>query len=85
MRVRVLVFGVLKDFIHGDSSQLDLPDGATVQTVLDLYRGLSANHHDLWSSVAVAVNRQYVTAAHVLSGGDEVALQGKIQAEIVLR
>ena len=74
MRVRVLVFGVLKDFIHGDSSQLDLPDGATVQTVLDLYRGLSANHHDLWSSVAVAVNRQYVTAAHVLSDGDEVAL-----------
>jgi MoaE-MoaD fusion protein len=74
MRVRVLVFGVLKDLIKGDSSQLDLPDGAAVQTILDFYRGLTANHSDLWSSVAVAVNRQYVTAAHLLADGDEVAL-----------
>jgi molybdopterin converting factor small subunit len=74
MRVSVLVFGVLKDVIHGDSSQLDLPDGSTVQTLLDFYRGLSGNHHSLWSSIAVAVNRQYVTATHLLADGDEVAL-----------
>ena len=80
MRVRVLVFGVLKDLLRADSgkpedsSNLDLPENASVQTVLDHYRGLSANHHGLWSSIAVAVNRQYVTAEHLLSDGDEVAL-----------
>jgi len=80
MRVRVLVFGVLKDLLRADSgkpedsSNLDLPNGASVQTVLDHYRGLSTNHHGLWSSIAVAVNRQYVTAEHLLSDGDEVAL-----------
>ena len=74
MRVRVLVFGILKDLIRGESSQLDLPDGATVQTVLDFYRGLGSNHSAVWSSVAVAVNRQYVTGAHLLADGDEVAL-----------
>jgi len=74
MRVRVLVFGVLKDLIHGDSSQLDLPDGATVQTLLDFYRRLAETHAGLWLSIAVAVNRQYVTAAHPLADGDEVAL-----------
>ena len=80
MRVRVLVFGVLKDLLHADSSKsedssnLDLPEGASVRTILDHYRGLFANHHGLWSSIAVAVNRQYVTAEHLLSDGDEVAL-----------
>ena len=74
MRVRVLVFGVLKDLIHGDSSQLDLPDGATVQTLLDFYRRLAETHAGLWLSIAVAVNRQYVTAAHPLADGDEIAL-----------
>src|ERR1700757_939000 len=74
MRVRVLVFGVLKDFIRGDSSQIDLPGGATVQTLLDHFRGLADKHVALWSSIAVAVNRQYVTAAHLLADGDEVAL-----------
>ena len=74
MRVRVLVFGVLKDFIHGASSQLDLPEGATVQTLVDFYRRLAVNHDALWPSIAVAVNRQYVTASHLLADGDEVAL-----------
>jgi MoaE-MoaD fusion protein len=74
MRVRVLLFGVLKDVIHGDSSQLELPGGATVQTLLDHYRGLAGNHAALWSSIAIAVNRQYATATHLLADGDEVAL-----------
>ena len=74
MRVRVLVFGVLKDLIPEQSSDVDLSDGANVQTLLDRYREHAANHSALWSSLAVAVNREYVTAAHPLSDGDEVAL-----------
>jgi molybdopterin synthase catalytic subunit/molybdopterin converting factor small subunit len=74
MRVRVLVFGVLKDFIHSDSSQLDLPDGATVRMLLDDLKKYGDGKSALWSSIAVAVNRQYVTAAHLLADGDEVAL-----------
>ena len=74
MRVRVLVFGVLKDLIPDQSRELDLPQGATVGTLLDRYRKHAANHSSLWSSLAVAVNREYVTPAHLLSDGDEVAL-----------
>jgi MoaE-MoaD fusion protein len=74
MRVRVLVFGVLRDLIPNQSSELELPSGTTVATLLDQYREHAANHSVLWSSVAVAVNREYVTAAHPLSDGDEVAL-----------
>jgi molybdopterin converting factor subunit 1 len=74
MRVRVLVFGVLKDLISQPSGELDLPDGATVAVLLDHYRHRATGNGSLWSSLAVAVNREYVTAAHPLSDGDEVAL-----------
>jgi molybdopterin synthase catalytic subunit len=74
MRVRVLVFGVLKDLISPQPAELDLPDGATVSALLDHYRGSTAGQASFWSSLAVAVNREYVTATHPLSDGDEVAL-----------
>jgi MoaE-MoaD fusion protein len=74
MRVRVLVFGVLKDLIPDQSSEFDLPDGATVRVLLDGLNKHAAGQAALWSSLAVAVNRQYVTAAHLLADGDEVAL-----------
>jgi len=74
MRVRVLVFGVLKDLISQPSGELDLPDGATVAVLLDHYRHRATGNGSIWSSLAVAVNREYVTAAHPLSDGDEVAL-----------
>jgi molybdopterin synthase catalytic subunit len=74
MRVRVLFFGVLKELIPAQPGELDLPVGATVATLLDRYRHVSANHSALWSSIAVAVNREYVTVSHLLKDGDEVAL-----------
>jgi molybdopterin synthase catalytic subunit len=42
--------------------------------LLDHYRHRATGNGSLWSSLAVAVNREYVTAAHPLSDGDEVAL-----------
>jgi len=74
MRVRVLVFGVLKDLIPEQIGEIDLPGGSTVATLLERYRGHTTNHAGLWSSIAVAVNREYATATHLLADGDEVAL-----------
>jgi molybdopterin converting factor small subunit len=70
MRVKVLYFGVLKDYF-GDSADVGLPDGADVAALL-------VQHEDraniIWKSIAVAVNRQYAKAGDVLHDGDEVAL-----------
>jgi molybdopterin synthase catalytic subunit len=74
MRVRVLLFGVLKDLISQPSGELDLPDGATVRVLLDDLKKYAAGQATLWSSLAVAVNHEYVTASHPLADGDEVAL-----------
>ncbi len=73
MRVRILVFGVLKDVISEASPALELPDGACVLDVLDHYRQ-SCRESKVWDTLAVAVNREYVSAGHVLLDGDEVAL-----------
>jgi MoaE-MoaD fusion protein len=74
MRVRILVFGVLKDLIPASFATLDLPDGAGVRDLLDHYRSSFEHREELWRSVAVAVNREYVSANHALKDGDEVAL-----------
>lgn len=74
MRVRVLVFGVLKDLIPETSAALELPDGGRVRDLLDHYGKSMAIPADLWRSMAIAVNREYVSADSVLQDGDEVAL-----------
>ncbi|HEX5235189.1 MAG TPA: molybdenum cofactor biosynthesis protein MoaE [Silvibacterium sp.] len=74
MRVRVLVFGVLKEIIPESPASLELPDGARVGDVLTHYRETFAKSDSLWRSVATAVNREYVTGDHGLREGDEVAL-----------
>lgn len=74
MRVQILVFGVLKDLIPEQSGEIDLPGGSRVRDLIDRYRSHFAGRDSLWASLAVAVNRQYVTASHLLQEGDEVAL-----------
>jgi molybdopterin synthase catalytic subunit/molybdopterin converting factor small subunit len=74
MRVTVLFFGVLKEMFSGESQTLELPDGSTVDTVLEHFRGLAPEHPSLWPVLAIAVNRDYATRGSLLRNGDEVAL-----------
>jgi len=73
MQVRVLPFGILKDWLG--ASTLELPEGATVAALLDqLASGRAPVPPSTWSSIAVSVNHEYAQPAHVLSDGDEVGL-----------
>ena len=74
MRVQVLYFGVLKDHLAGGSQMLDLPQGATVETLLAYHRKLAPEQRKLWSVLAIAVNQEYSSLTRVLEDGDEVAL-----------
>jgi molybdopterin synthase catalytic subunit len=73
MRVRLLTFGLLKDLLPSNGF-FDLPAGSTVAGLLEVCRQSSPGNDSLWKSLAVAVNREYVAAAHTLHEGDEVAL-----------
>jgi molybdopterin synthase catalytic subunit len=71
MRVKVLVFGVLKEMMTGESQTLDLPEGSTVESLLN---SLLPTQTALRPTLAVAVNQHYATRDHRLQEGDEVAL-----------
>jgi len=74
MRVTLLAFGMLRELMGSATTRLDLPAGATVKDVLERCRAVAPEKDGLWSSVAVAVNQEYVRAGHRLADGDEVAL-----------
>ena len=73
MRVRVLPFGILKDWLGASATTLELPDGASVGDLLDRVGELQ-NAAPALRGIAVSVNAEYATAAHLLSEGDEVGL-----------
>lgn len=72
IQVRVLRFGVLKDHWGTPESAIDLPEGATVASLLDLLRA-SCPSAPL-QGIAVSVNSEYATAVQTLNNGDEVGL-----------
>jgi molybdopterin converting factor subunit 1 len=74
MRVTVLYFGVLKDLAAAEQDALELPEGETVAGLVHHLRESASKQSEVWSSLAVAVNREYAVADTVLRDGDEVAL-----------
>jgi molybdopterin synthase catalytic subunit len=73
MLVRILPFGILKDWLG--ATTLDVPEGATVRVLLDhLAAGRGRVPASTWASIAVSVNHEYAQPAHILREGDEVGL-----------
>ncbi len=72
MQVRVIPFGVLKDWLGSAPATVELREGASVG---DLLAGLGARTpQPPLRGIAVSVNAEYATAAQVLHEGDEVGL-----------
>lgn len=76
MQVRVLPFGVLKDWLGGSISTIELPEGASVADLLDRLTTTNSAHNlaAILHGIAVSVNAEYASATHPLSDGDEVGL-----------
>ncbi len=76
MRVQVIPFGVLKDWLGSSASTVELPDGASVAVLLERLRTTlpAGARAEMLGSIAVSVNAEYAQAAHILRDGDEVGL-----------
>jgi molybdopterin synthase catalytic subunit len=74
MRVHVLFFGMLKDFVGKTSDVLELPDGGLVRDVLSHYSSAFPQMKLSKASLAVAVNKEYAGPETALRANDEVAL-----------
>jgi MoaE-MoaD fusion protein len=74
MLVRVLMFGVVKEFTDSPDQVLDLPEGSTVES---LFAELVARYpklDGLAGSLAMARNQQFALPGEALADGDEIAL-----------
>jgi MoaE-MoaD fusion protein len=72
MQVRVIPFGVLKDWLGTSPATVELREGASVA---ELLAGLGARvPAPPLRGIAVSVNAEYATAEQVLREGDEVGL-----------
>ncbi|MGA2569523.1 MAG: molybdenum cofactor biosynthesis protein MoaE [Terracidiphilus sp.] len=72
----MIPFGVLKDWLGPLPGAVELPEGATVETLLDRLRATLPENapEQLLRGIAVGVNAEYAQAAQVLRDGDEVGL-----------
>jgi molybdopterin synthase catalytic subunit/molybdopterin converting factor small subunit len=74
MEVRVLFFGMLKDFAGGESEHLSLPENATLEDLLAHYGEVNPRLKNSLSSIAISVNQEYAPRSTKLVHGDEVGL-----------
>jgi len=76
MHVRVIPFGILKEWLGPDATEVELPDGATVGSLLEHLRATLPERapKDALSGIAVGVNAEFAQAAQLLHDGDEVGL-----------
>lgn len=83
MQVRLLTFGILKDWLPSGST-IELPEGVTVAALLN---HLATERRPVpaatWASLAVSVNSEYAQSAHVLRDGDEVGLLPPVSGGIL--
>jgi molybdopterin synthase catalytic subunit/molybdopterin converting factor small subunit len=72
VQVRVISFGILKDWMGPSARTVELPEGASVGELLGrLGQGVPP---DALKGIAVSVNSEYATAGQVLKESDEVGL-----------
>jgi molybdopterin synthase catalytic subunit len=74
MRVRVLLFAILRDRAGVSEVALDLPQGATVAAAAEAVFGRFPELRGAARSLAYAVNRAYCRPDATLKDADEVAL-----------
>jgi MoaE-MoaD fusion protein len=93
MRIRVLLFGQLKDIVGREEDHLELEPGASLSDLMAKYSQKFPKLLPFAGSIACSVNREYALASVLLRDGDEVGLlppvsggsSAKAEAHVELR
>jgi MoaE-MoaD fusion protein len=72
MRIRVLLFGQLKDIVGRQEESLDVQPGTSLSDLMAHYADQFPKFKPMTGSIACSVNREYAPASVVLRDGDEV-------------
>ncbi len=74
MRVRMRLFGQLKEHAEDPDGWREVREGTTVEELVSSLRNEGALPEALLCASAIAVNQKYVKGTCVLADGDEVAV-----------
>jgi len=74
MRIRVLLFGQLKDIVGGGEDSLELESGSNLAALIRHYESRFPRFRALAGSIAYSVNQEYSNRSTVLHDDDEVGL-----------
>src|SRR5579862_4831373 len=73
MRARVLFFGLLKDVVQRSSEEIELPEGADLRVVFELYAARHPRLREMARSIVMARNQEFAQLSTTLTEGDEIA------------
>jgi molybdopterin converting factor subunit 1 len=73
VRVKVLFFGMLKDIVGVAEDQIEVADGARVDSVFTRYARAYPRLTDLESSIVLACNQEFCDRSAAVREGDEIA------------
>src|SRR5208283_1140886 len=73
VRVKVLFFGMLKDIVGRSEDQIELADGARLDSVFARYAGHFPRLRELESSIVLACNHEFQDRSAAIHEGDEIA------------
>jgi len=73
VRVKVLFFGMLRDITGRSSDELELPEGATLETVFERYSRDYPRLDVLSGSIVLARNHEFSPRTAAITDGDEIA------------
>ena len=74
MRIRVLLFGQLKDIVGRPEESLEVQPGTSLSDLLARYAESFPRFKPMTGSIACSLNREYAPASSMLHDGDEVGL-----------
>ena len=72
MRIRVLLFGQLKDIVGRPEESLEVQSGTSLSDLLARYAESFPRFKPMTGSIACSLNREYAPASSMLRDGDEV-------------
>lgn len=73
MRARVLFFGILKEIAGRPADEIDLPEGADINTIFSHYAGRLPRFREMAGSIVMARNQEFASGAAKVAEGDEIA------------
>jgi len=74
VKVRLRLFGAIKERMKMGEAELELPEGTQVAQLLNLLAGQYPEAREFLPALAVSVNLEYASSHTSLKDGDEVGL-----------